>query len=31
MREGTPLGMRKRDERLGIGVRCGDCYPSKLH
>jgi hypothetical protein len=24
MREGAPLGMRRRDERLGIGVRCWD-------
>jgi hypothetical protein len=22
--EGAPLGMRRRDERLGIGVRCWD-------
>ena len=22
--EGTPLGMRRRDEGLGIGVRCWD-------
>ena len=22
--EGAPLGMRRRDEGLGIGVRCGD-------
>jgi hypothetical protein len=24
MREGTPLGMKRRDERLGICVRCWD-------
>ena len=24
MREGAPLGMRRRDERLGRGVKCWD-------